>query len=339
MIHSSVRSTERLTLGAVVGTSDVRTLAANGPPGGILWCAKEDFTVVERHVRNARTSTQIPSLDPTTRVRLIERVDDLLDEPVTAEELRQRCVVVRAPAAGAGDTVSIVESLLPWMSVWRDHPSWRTGAWRCVVGGPVDGPKYTAYEPQTLHFHTDMSRYLRPPEFTVIRCTVPDAGGGGDNLVLHIDDVIDRLRHRGRQDIVDMLAMHRVLNTEQRHINIPLSQAGDAERSTVRACIAVASAPATPSRVFDRHGATKGSHLELSAADELLLDEFIDECANSHDLAVRVRLERHDVLIFSNWRMLHARLACHGSGRVTEICMGNVPDTEHSRPSGVLGGV
>ena len=294
--------------------------------------------MVERRVGNAQMSTQIPSLLPITRMRLIEHPDDLLNEPVTAEELRQRCVVVKASAVDAGDTVSIVESLLPWMSVWRDHPSWRTGAWRCVVDGTDDGPQYTAYKPETLHFHTDMSRYLRPPEFTVIRCRVPDVGGG-DNLVLHIDDVIDRLRRRGRQDIVDMLALNRVLNAEQRHINVPSSQGGDAVRGTVRACIAVASAPSTPSRVFDRHGATKGNHLELSAAEELLLDEFIDECANSRDLAVRVRLERNDVLIFSNWRMLHARLACLGSGRVTEICMGNVPGAEHSLPAGVVGGV
>lgn len=285
-------------------------------------------------------SNSFPILDSTARVRVLESADELLDKPVTAEELRQRCVVVKAAAAGAGETVPTVEALLPWLSVWRDHPSWRTGAWQCVVDGPVEGPQYTAYKPETLHFHTDMSRYLRPPEFTVIRCMVPDVGGG-DNLVLHIDDVIDKLRRRGRQDIVDVLAMYRVLNTEQRHINIPLSQAGDVEavRGTVRACIAVASAPATPSRVFDRHGATKGGHLELSSAEEILLDEFIDECANSHELAVRVRLERHDVLVFSNWRMLHSRLACHGSGRVTEICMGNVPDAEHSMPAGALGGV
>jgi alpha-ketoglutarate-dependent taurine dioxygenase len=264
----------------------------------------------------------------TTRMRVVEGVDQLRAQPITPAELRERCVVVRASAAGGGDTVPTVERVLPWMAVWRDHPSYRTGVWRCVVDGPVPGPAYTAYRKQTLDFHTDMSRYVRPPEFTVIRCTAPDADGGGDNLVLHVDDVVDRLRHHGRHDIVDMLAANRLLNTESRHVNVPLARVGDSasSRGSVRASIAVADQPRTPSRVFDRHGATKGGHLALDPGEEGLLDEFVDACASSQDLAVRVRLEAGDLVAFSNWRMLHARLACVGSGRVTEISMGNVGD-------------
>ncbi len=263
-----------------------------------------------------------------TRVRLIEDTDQLQEQPITAAELRERCVVVKSAALGDGDTVPTVQRLLPWLSIWYDHPSWRTGAWRCVVDAPIEGPQYTAYRKETLNFHTDMSRYVKPPEFTVIRCMAPDDGGGGDNLILHIDDMLGRLRSRGRQDIVDMLAIDRPLNTEQRHVNLALSRSGESvsARPSVRASIAVASEPQTPIRIFDRHAATKGSHLLLDPAEEGLLDEFVDACASQLDLAVRVRLEVHDLLAFSNWRMLHARLACVRSGRVTEICMGNVGD-------------
>lgn len=268
------------------------------------------------------------SVKRTPRIRVIENFNQLAKQPITAAELRKNCVVVRSPALGYGDTVPTVRSLLPWMSIWYDHPSWRTGAWRCVVDAPTEGPQYTAYRKETLHFHTDMSRYVKPPEFTVIRCVAPDEGGGGDNLVLHIDDMLERLRRLGRQDIVDMLATDRPLNVEPRHINVPFSHtsASASIRTLVRVPIAVADQPQIPSRIFDQHAATKGSHLTLNFAETELLDEFVVACAGSDDLAVRVRLEAHDLLAFSNWRILHARLACIRSGRVTEICMGNAGD-------------
>jgi alpha-ketoglutarate-dependent taurine dioxygenase len=284
-----------------------------------------------RVVNHSGSGVRSDPVGRTTRMRVVEEVDQLHEQPITPAELREHCVVVRSAAAGGADTVSTVRRLLPWMSIWDDHPSYRTGVWRCVVDAPTAGPQYTAYRKQTLDFHTDMSRYVRPPEFTAIRCTVPDADGGGDNLVLHVDDVVDRLRTRGRQDIVDMLAANRLLNVESRHITVPQARTGGSTsiRDSVRAAIAVADQPLTPSRVFDRHGATKGSHLALSAAEEGLLDEFVDACASSQDLAVRIRLEAGDVVVFSNWRMMHARLACVGSGRVTEISMGNVRDDGH----------
>jgi hypothetical protein len=179
-----------------------------------------------------------------------------------------------------------------------------------------------------------MSRYLRPPQFTVIRCLRPDQNGGG-NSILHVDDILERLARDGKRHIVDMLARSRVLNTDQRHINVAGSAATARPDTEFLACIAVAGRPTTPTRLYDRHGATKGGHMELRGIEEEQLDIFIEECGSHPDLAVSVRLEHGDVLIFSNWRMLHARLPCEGRGRVTEICMGNEPATEFSLPDGI----
>ncbi|MEU8926712.1 TauD/TfdA family dioxygenase [Kitasatospora sp. NPDC048545] len=258
-----------------------------------------------------------------TRVRTIENREDLLRHPVTAEELRDRCVVLKAAAGGNGETVSTVRQVLPWMELWRDHPSWEAGVWRCVVDGEEDTPVYTAYRPRTLDFHTDMSRYLLPPEFTIIRCLVQDSEGG-DNLILHIDDMFERLRRLGRSDIIELLTAKRRLNMEARHLGPTRQLPAPDAVSAALAVLAVPGDPGVPCRIFDRHGATKGSHLELTAAEESLFDEFLDLCAKE-SAAVQLRLEPHDILVFSNWRLMHARLACGGSGRITEICMGNVP--------------
>jgi hypothetical protein len=296
----------------------------------MVWCV-EEARVVEAQFANVGLSEG----GNTSRIRVIDDVEELRDAPVTGEELRRRCVVVRASAAGDGDTVPVVLNLFPWMALWRDHPSWRAGAWRCVVDVPVEGPQYTGYRRCLLPFHSDMSRYARPPEFTVIRCVEPDPGNGGDNLVLHVDDVIDRLLRDRRRDVVDMLARTRVLNTEPRHVNVRLPELADRDVE-FRAVIAVPDAPNTPSRVYDRDAATKGGHMELSTAECALLDEFVDVCGRSEDLAARFRLERGDVMVFSNWRMLHARTACDRAGRITEICMGNEPAAEYGLPDGVL---
>jgi alpha-ketoglutarate-dependent taurine dioxygenase len=248
----------------------------------------------------------------------VQSPDDLLSAPVRAGELRHRAVLVKSPAVSDRETLEAVRTALPWMTVWRDHRSYTTGVWRCEVDGALERPDYTAYRPRTLDFHTDMSRYLRPPEFTVIRCVVPDAEGG-DNLVLHIDDILTRLRGLGRDDIVDMLVAERPLSMEPRHYNHGRVAVG----APVTAALVVPEAADAPCRIYDRHGASKGDHLALSQEEERLFDEFFAYCRGQEDLAERVRLEAGDILVFSNWRFMHARLECSGSGRVTEICMGN----------------
>ncbi|MFD7709628.1 TauD/TfdA family dioxygenase [Streptomyces sp. NPDC059785] len=253
-----------------------------------------------------------------SRLRVVHDSTHLQAHPVTAAELRHRAVLIKAAAVHENDTLPAVQTALPWMSVWRDHRSYRTGVWRCVIDGSLQQPEYTAYRQRVLDFHTDMSRYLRPPEFTVIRCAVPDSGGG-DNLILHIDDIIGRLRELGRGDIVDVLAEQRPLSMEDRHYNDGLTPAG----TPVRAALATPDDVNVPCRIFDRHGATKGTHLELSDDEEKLFDEFLRQCHGQDDLAERMRLERGDILVFSNWRIMHARMECLDSGRVTEICMGN----------------
>ncbi|TWF82660.1 TauD/TfdA family dioxygenase [Kitasatospora viridis] len=263
-----------------------------------------------------------------SRLRIVETPEELRRAPVDAAELREGAVLVRAAALEAPDTLPAVRQAVPWMRLWRDHPSWAGGYWRCVVDAEDDTPVYTAYRPRTLRFHTDMSRYLVPPEFTVIRCVTPDSAGG-ENLLLHIDDVFARLRELGRDDIIRFLTARRTLSMEARHLGPWVEGSGLEVDATASTQLAVAADPAAPCRIFDRHGATKGSHLDLSPADERLFDDFLDLCSDATDLAPQVRLESGDVLLFSNWRLLHARLACAGSGRVTEICMGDsAPTTE-----------
>jgi alpha-ketoglutarate-dependent taurine dioxygenase len=264
-------------------------------------------------------SDHLASPASVRRLRTVETADELHRRPPRPQELRERAVVVRAGAAGDGDTLRTFLRLFPDLDVWTDHASYRTGVWSCVVDGSLAEPQYTAYEPAHLEFHTDMSRYHRPPEYTLIRCVEPDDGGGGENLVIHVDDVLEELLARGRDDIVEMLAAERPLDMELRHRNTADSRCAD----RVLAPLAVAGEPRSPARVFDRHAATKGLHLTLSDEDAARYDEFLEICNELDAATCRVTLQRGDVLAFSNWRFVHARGACAGSGRMTEIAMAN----------------
>src|SRR5258708_37407570 len=108
-------------------------------------------------------------------------------EPITADEMATTAVLVRARAMSAIETVQAMRELMPWGLLWTDHESWRTGAWRCVIDAENRTPRYTAYKQQLLRFHTDMSRYVTPPEITAIRSLVPDPGGGGGDPLLPIE--------------------------------------------------------------------------------------------------------------------------------------------------------
>jgi hypothetical protein len=207
----------------------------------------------------------------------------------------------------------------PWFVFWYDHPSWKTGVWRCEVNADIDQPLYTAYRPSLLGFHNDMTRYVWPPEYTAIRCIRMDESGG-ENLLLYVDDVISRLREDGRRDILDMLSRPRSLSVEARHM-----APGTSPSDLIESAILVEGDEAMPSRVFDRHAASKGTHLAMSEGDIALYDEFLDLCNEFHDIMVQTLLEPGDLLLFSNWRFLHSRTQCAGSRRVTEICMGWAP--------------
>lgn len=254
------------------------------------------------------------------RLRTISSRDELNASPVTADELRKTVVVVAGRAAGQGSTLNVLRRVLPWFGFWYDHPSWRTGVWRCEVDAELERPDYTAYRPQHLAFHNDMTRYVRPPEYTAIRCLIADKSGG-ENLMLHIDDVISRLRQRGRFDILGMLLRPRTMSVDSRHLLPSMSLSDSIERP-----ILVEGDEGTPSRVFDRHAASKGSHLSMTENEARLYDEFLALCSELQDIEVRVLLQPNDLLLFSNWRFLHSRTQCQGSGRVTEICMGSGPD-------------
>jgi len=250
------------------------------------------------------------------RLRRIGTLTELREHPPTAAELRRRAVVVDAAAAGDGATLDTVPALFPWMEVWRDHVSYATGVWRCSVDEHEDDPLYTAYEARHLDFHTDMTRYLRPPEFTVIRC-IARAVAGGANLVVHVDDLFAELERRARTDLIAVLGEPRTLNMDERHRNVP----GAGERAS--GVLAVPGRPDVPSRIFDPTAATKAMHLDMSDADIARYEEFRQLCDELDNLSRRALLARHDVLAFSNWRFLHARTACAGGRRVTEISMGN----------------
>lgn len=258
----------------------------------------------------------VESLGPP-RLRAIRTPEEVGSQGIDAADLRRCAIAISAAAAGDGDTLEIFDRLFPWMEIWRAHRSYVDGVWRCAVDASVVRPEYTAYQERRLEFHTDMSRYQRPPEFTAIRC-IKRASTGGANLVLHIDDVFGRLRDHGREDIIAMLIAQRTLNMERRHVDLG-SGSEVPERSV---SIAVPEDPTAPSRVFDHYSATKGKHLEMSPRDEALYSEFLEFCGRLQDVTGQVVLGPYDVLAFSNWRFLHARTEC-SSGRITEISMGD----------------
>jgi hypothetical protein len=243
------------------------------------------------------------------RLRVVETRRALAFEPIRPDELFDTAVLVKADACHGDTTVQVVNDLLPWMHVWRDHDLWRSGAWRCQVGGPGE---FTAERSPLLKFHTDMSRRPLPPAYTVIRCLEADRGGGGGSLLIHIDDALARLEQRGDADLLAILRRERTLNAT--------------EGVAATAALVSSHQGRTLARIFDAGAATKGLHLDLSPDEVAALAHFVDLCHTWADLTIRPAVGDGDLLAFSNHTFMHAREACVGSRRVTEIVLGNGAD-------------
>jgi hypothetical protein len=256
--------------------------------------------------------TNISEESYVIRLRTIRSAEELLAHPVTPAELSQRAAHFCCLATDSLTANECVTALLPWMTLWTNHPKWRTGHWRCQI---TDGRDHysTGELSRYLAFHSDMTRYTNPPQFTVIRCVATDVGpgAGGATLLLHVGDIATRLVDVGRTDILEMLRAPRTLLSP--HSPHPLVQMLPEPDTGV------------PVRIFDFRAATNGRHLQLSSHDLSLLDEFQDICLNWDDLIVRVPLRAFEVLAFSNHQMVHARTRCSSLTRITDICLGNPP--------------
>src|ERR1700682_3041269 len=134
-----------------------------------------------------------------SRLRVISSRETLARIPISAQELRKRVVLVKSGSAGEGNTLDVFRRVVPWFEFWYNHPSWRTGVWRCEINAELQNLDYTAYQPSRLGFHNDMTRYVQPPEYTAIRCISADRTGGGD-LALHVAGVIPHLTQTQPQD-------------------------------------------------------------------------------------------------------------------------------------------
>jgi len=241
------------------------------------------------------------------RLRTVSTWEELSRRQIAPDALHCCAVLVKRLPAAPAPVLDLVATLMPWFRVWKDHPFWRNGVWVCRIDQDVSS--FTSQRQGFLAFHTDMSRYLHPPAFTVIRCVRPDGEKGGANLLIHIDDALRRLEALGRDDILRLLHEPRVLNlADGGRPLVPLAPRHD---------------PRGVSRVFDHHAADKASHLQLAEDEGELFDEFIRLCASWTDLHVRVALAEGELLVFSNHRFLHARAECWANGRTTEVCLGN----------------
>jgi hypothetical protein len=221
----------------------------------------------------------------------------------------EECAVFVARSTYEGNSLrDALREVAPWFSLWRDHELWRTGTWVCKVD---DAKDLGGRRMDLLPFHTDMSRYMDPPHFVAIRCVAPDSHStnGGTNFLLHSDDIRNRLKTVGRYDILEVLERPRPLNLR------------NGERPLV--CMLSAEMGGGPVRMFDPNMATKGDHLELSPSERNLIATFLALCQEWTDLAVKIRLDAGDWVVFSNHTFLHSRSACHGLGRITEVCLGN----------------
>jgi alpha-ketoglutarate-dependent taurine dioxygenase len=242
------------------------------------------------------------------RLRIIETSSELAACPITADELIERAVIVKASARPAATTAESMESILPWLSVWYDHEYWRTGAWTCRV---TSEGEFTGEMVPLLKFHTDMSRRPEPPAYTVIRSIAGDPQGGGASLLVHIDDAIRRLEELGEDALLRLLRTPRTLNVaDGTKPTLPLLS----HRGHTRV------------RIFDYHIATKGLHFDMSDHELRELDRFIDACHTWSDLIMQADLQAGDLIAFSNHTFLHGRTACLGTGRVTDIVLGNCAD-------------
>ncbi len=207
------------------------------------------------------------------------------------------------------DIRAAVQRLLPWWRFWGGKKkSFDHGVWICRVAED-EGWDYAGTRPRHLPFHNDMTRYLRPPEFTLIRCVEADPKpGAGANRLLHVDDLIQRLRTDGHEAWLRLLTVDRPLNLREGARIGPLVTEDD---------------PTAPSRVFDPTSSDKVPHAELSPADIEELDRLQQWCDGQSGLWESIKLAAGDLVVFSNHRFLHARSRCSGPGRTTEVCLGD----------------
>lgn len=236
---------------------------------------------------------------PSTRRRLVDCLSQV--DPRAADE---SILVLSVHDSKDSDALTYLRCSWVGFEPFQDHPLYRSGIYRCEID--KDGETACSANGQKmLRFHSDMALTPLPPEITFIRCVEHETSpGSGENLFIHMTDVIHRLHECRRGDLVDML-------TNPRSIVL-------ADGSSLDAAMVVNPLGSAALRVFDRIG------WQSSAKERAQIDELLDLCEEWQDLHVRVALDPGAAVVFSNRHFIHARTACLSTTRIVEICLGSI---------------
>ena len=219
------------------------------------------------------------------------------------------------------------------------------GMWRTELR-PAQGVTDTAYTELPLALHTDGNYLECPPGLQAFHCTVPDASGGGDSLLLDGLALARRLQakdpaafallcvwplpyhHTGSDGLLSasrpVFALDASGNVEAVHFNnsdrgpVTLQPSWGRELALARALCG--SAGAAPGGAALAVQATLASPATAIPALYSAL-RALHECLESPELLFRIPLRQGMLLIFNNQRVLHGRLGFEvASGRTLVGC-------------------
>lgn len=208
----------------------------------------------------------------------------------------------------AGETLAFAESLGEVFRPLRDESPIVT--MKIEGNDPVASP-YASCRTAELSWHTDYATFPMPPRFTITHCIAPDPEfpRKGVSIILFIDPVVEHLRAHDPA-LLQLLCtgefpFHRNAEHTLYHATTPTYPILDG-KDRVR---------------FDR--TLIAPHLEQSERRDraALIDavlRFEHLCAE-YAHRVEIALDRHEVLIIDNWRVLHSRSECtvqHEEGRL-----------------------
>lgn len=149
--------------------------------------------------------------------------------------------------------------------------------------------------------HTDSTPLLEPHAYVLLACVEADASGGGESRVLHADDLVDALRTRFGDDVVDALSEPVYpfpFNDPSQGTGVRreavLSFGPGGARVMYRADALELGAAADPDALSERHRSA------LDALREVVVDGGLGES---------FALAPGDVLVIDNARVLHGRTA------------------------------
>lgn len=171
-----------------------------------------------------------------------------------------------------------------------------------IEGNDRTKTPYASCRTPELSLHTDYATFPSPPRFTITHCIEPDPEfpQKGVSIILIISPVIQYLRANNLK-LLQLLQtpcfpFRRNAEHTMYHTRIPTFPILD-ENNNVR---------------FDRTLIIP--HLEeLELQDSALMIEAVrsfEEACQAYAQRIEIPLDRNDVLIIDNWRVLHSRTEC-----------------------------